>query len=92
LPKKYRVWVALFRAVAARNAAQMIDTAEALLEEPDKSPRQIEYLVLAAATGYLAEGRAAEARRILGEAMPAMSLAVRNKPWFMLERKLAGGG
>jgi spermidine synthase len=91
LPKKYRVWVRLFSAVAARDSAQMIATAEALLEEPDKSPRQIEYLVLAGATGYLVEGRAAEAKRMLFEAMRAMPTAVRNKPWFVLERELAGG-
>jgi spermidine synthase len=90
LPKKYRTWVTLFKAVAGRDVDQMILNANVLLENRDKTAPQIEYLVLAAATAYLASGRTDEAKQLLNDALPAMPLAVRSKPWFLLEQELAG--
>jgi hypothetical protein len=90
LPKKYRTWIMLFKAVAQRNAGQMIVSSEALLEEHEKTAAQIEYLVLCATTGYLAEGRMTEAKRVLDGAWQVMPPAVRNKTWFQLERALVG--
>lgn len=90
LPKKYRAWITLFKAVAQRNARQMIVSSEALLEEREKTAAQIEYLVLCATTGYLAEGRMADAKRVLDGAWQVMPQVVRNKAWFRLERLLVG--
>jgi hypothetical protein len=53
-----REWIALFRAVAARDAPQMAERAAHLLEtQHDAGPEAREYLLLAAMAGNIAIGR-----------------------------------
>jgi len=60
-----RRWIALFRAVAARDALAMAEHAAALLEAtPELRADAREYLVLAAMTGAVAAGRHEQARKL----------------------------
>jgi spermidine synthase len=57
-----RQWIGLFRAVGERSAPSMARLGEALLEKPSDLPSSHRsYLIAAAMTGYLAQGRRAEA-------------------------------
>ena len=51
---------------------------------------QIEYLVLAVATGQLARGEPNKARTVLDEAIPALAPGRRNLPWFEYLRRVTG--
>ena len=60
-----RQWIALFRAVGARDAGRMADHATALLTAtPELHADGREYLFLAAMTGAVAGGRHAQAREL----------------------------
>ena len=72
-----RRWIALFAAVAARDAASSAALAgELLATQADLHREAREYLVVAGMTGYLASGKAAQARAI----------------WANYESELRGGG
>ena len=90
MPPAYRMWLRLFRSVANRDATAIARDAEALIAEREKTSAQIEYLVLAASTGYLATGNVADARRILKSAFSVMPLPIQQLPWFVLLGDLAG--
>lgn len=62
VPAAFKPWLQLFRAVGARDAAQMAVLSQALLGTTSDLPRSHrEYLVTAGMTGLLATGRKAEA-------------------------------
>jgi hypothetical protein len=90
LPRHYRDWLELFRSVGNRDAEGMVRYANSLLEVRDKTPAQIEYLVLAVGTGNVARGDAAQARIILDEAIPAFAPGSKNLPWFEYLRRVTG--
>jgi hypothetical protein len=65
-----REWIAMMKAVGARDAPEMARRAEALLAKENDLPEgHRQYLLAAGMTGYLAQGKRAEARR-LWEAYP----------------------
>src|SRR5206468_2515393 len=82
LPSQYRGWIELFRSVGNRDAAGIVRHAEPLLDVRDKTPAQIEYLVLALATGQLAQGQPEQARTVLNDAIPALAPGRKDLPWF----------
>lgn len=89
LPKHYRDWLELFRSVGNRDSAGMVRYGESLLELRDKTPAQIEYLVLAIATGYAAQGKVSETSALLNEALPALPPERRRLVWFELLRRIS---
>jgi hypothetical protein len=59
---RFRAWLALYRAVAARNTAQMASAATKALDTPELAqPRKASYALAAAMLGLLAEGQPREA-------------------------------
>jgi len=56
----------------------------------DKTPAQIEYLVLAVAAGHIAQGHFNNAREVLNEAIPALAPGRKDLPWFVYLRRLSG--
>jgi predicted membrane-bound spermidine synthase len=60
-----REWIAMMRAVGARDAPEMARLAEALLAKTsDLPPGHREYLMAAGMAGYLAQGKRADARSL----------------------------
>ena len=90
LPHHYRDWLELFRSVGNREAEGMVRYANSLLELRDKTPAQIEYLVLAVTAGHVARGDAAQARIILDDAIPAFGPGSKNLAWFEYLRRVTG--
>lgn len=65
LSAEERQWISLMKAVGARDAAQMALLAEALLAKTSDLPDgHRQYLMAAGMTGYLAQGRRAEAQAL----------------------------
>ena len=64
--------------------------AEPLLDVRDKTPAQIEFLVLAVATGYLAQHDFNNARAVLNDAIPALAPGRKDLPWFVDLRRATG--
>jgi len=89
LPGYYRQWISLLRSVCERDPVRMEQLAESLLEYPDKTVRQIEYLVLASVTGAIAQGKMQQARTTLNEAFTAIAPDRQRLPWFQLVRSIA---
>ena len=90
LPPHYTTWLALFRAVGNRDGARMAHLADQLLELADKSERQLDYLVVASATGHLASGSRAGALAVLKESAQSLPVSVLSQQWYRLLRQLAG--
>ena len=62
LPQQYKSWIALFKAVGARNGVEMASLAEQLLALPSALPAESRrYLLTAAMTGHLAQNKPAQA-------------------------------
>lgn len=62
LPQEFRQWIALFKAVGARDVATMASLAEQLLAKPSELPAESRaYLLTAAMTGYLSQGKPQQA-------------------------------
>jgi len=62
LSQAYKLWIALFKAVGARDAANMASLAERLFAMPSDLPAESRrYLLTAAMTGYLAQNKPEEA-------------------------------
>jgi hypothetical protein len=79
-----RRWIALFQAVAARNAPRMAEIAAALLGEQQQLVSDArEYLVLAALTGYIASGAKPKALELWGSYSPSVRVT---RPAFRLLR------
>jgi predicted membrane-bound spermidine synthase len=79
-------WIALFRAVGARDARAMADLAASLLESaPDLHADAHEYLVMSAMAGAVASGQRARALEIWGRQAAQLS-AEAAEPGFRLLR------
>jgi len=82
-----RRWIALFRAVGQRDAAQAGHLAEVLLAtQTDLGFDNREYLLLAGMAGHLASGAPARARTLWEHYSPRLSKAARGQPLFRLLR------
>ncbi|MGQ0509053.1 MAG: spermidine synthase, partial [Betaproteobacteria bacterium] len=82
-----RRWIALFRAVGQRDAAQAGHLAEVLLAtQKDLGHENREYLLLAGMTGHVAAGAPARARTLWDNHAPELPRAVRNQPLLRLLR------
>lgn len=90
LPGRYRTWLALFAAVAARDPDRMTQLGIALLDGGDLTPHQQEYAALSALAGALVRGDAAASRQIAERWIPQLTQARRNAPAFITLRALAG--
>jgi predicted membrane-bound spermidine synthase len=73
LPEAGREWIALMKSVGARDAPEMVRRAQELLAKDNDLPEgHRQYLLAAGMTGYLAQGKRAEARA-LWQAYPKVS-------------------
>ena len=62
LPEQYKLWIALFTAVGARDGVEMARLAEQLIALPSALPAESKrYLLTAMMTGYLAQNKPREA-------------------------------
>jgi spermidine synthase len=65
LSPEERQWIDMMKAVGRRDAPQMAQLGEALLAKPSQlPPGHRQYLIAAGMTGYLAQGKPAEARAL----------------------------
>ncbi len=86
LPDFQRRWIALFRAVGARDAAAMADLAAALLDDtPELHAEAREYLLMAGMAGAIASKRFAFARKLWDDQLARLS-RVAGQPVFRLLR------
>ena len=85
-------WIALFRAVGARDAGEMADLGAALLHTtPELHADAREYLLMAAMTGAIASRRHDLARKLWDEQLPQLT-RVAGQPAFRLLRCHAAPG
>jgi spermidine synthase len=84
-------WLALFEAVAERNAARMAPLGLELARS-DASPGLRSYAAMAAMTGLIASGRNGEAQRFLAAVAGSLPEAVQREPALRLLSVLAQGG
>ena len=94
LPRHYRDWIGLFHSVGIRDAAGIVRSAVPLLDVHDKTPAQIEYLVLAIATGQFRTRRCHQRpggtqRRDSGPRTGAQGLALVRVPAAPVRRTVA---
>jgi predicted membrane-bound spermidine synthase len=74
LPQQYKLWIALFKAVGARDGVEMARLAEQLFAIPDALPAESKrYLLTAAMTGYLAQNKAEQALQAWARHAPKLS-------------------
>jgi hypothetical protein len=77
-----RQWVELFKAVGQRDPGLVRERADRLLAIASATPRQREYLVLAAAGSRLALGQQQDAKNLFNKERAAIPAAHLNLPWF----------
>ena len=88
-----RRWLALFRAVATRDAAAMGALAEALIAtQQDLSPENRAYLLMAAMAGLVASGAPVRAITLWNHYSPRLPWSLAGQPVFRLLRCHAGRG
>jgi SAM-dependent methyltransferase len=93
LPEPYKLWIALFKAVGARDAAKMASLAERLFVTPSDLPAESRrYLLTAAMTGYLAQGKSREAVQAWERYAPQISRDERSQLMLRLLYAKASGG
>jgi SAM-dependent methyltransferase len=93
LPQPYKLWIALFKAVGARDAANMASLAERLFATPSDLPAESRrYLLTAAMTGYLAQNRPREALQAWERYAPQISSDERSQLMLRLLYAKASGG
>jgi predicted membrane-bound spermidine synthase len=93
LPQEYKLWIALFKAVGARDAANMAELAGRLFTEPgDLPPESRRYLLTAAMAGYLAQGKSGEAVQAWERYAPLISRDDRSQLSLRLLYAKASGG
>jgi len=93
LPQPYKLWIALFKAVGARDAAAMARLAEELFAMPSGLPSESRrYLLTAAMTGYLAQNQAREALQAWERHSPQISGDERAQLLLRLLYARASGG
>ena len=93
LPQQYKLWIALFKAVGARDAANMAVLATQLFTQPgDLAPESRRYLLTAAMTGYLAQNKPREAVHAWERYAPSISREDRSQLMLRLLYAKASGG
>ena len=93
LPQPYKLWIALFKAVGARDAANMASLAEQLLAAPGElTAENRRYLLTAAMTGYLAQDKPAQAAQVWERYAPRLSSDDRSQLVLRLLYAKASGG
>ncbi|HEY5292095.1 MAG TPA: hypothetical protein VIJ43_07260, partial [Burkholderiales bacterium] len=93
LPQLYKLWIALFKAVGARDAANMASLAERLFATPSDLPAESRrYLLTAAMTGYLAQNKPEEALQAWERYAPRISSDERSQLMLRLLYAKASGG
>ncbi len=93
LPQQYKSWIALFKAVGARDGAEMTALAEQLFALPNELPAESRrYLLTAAMTGYLAQDKPAQALRAWKKYSPTISGDERAQLMLRLLYAKASGG
>ena len=93
LPQPYKLWIALFKAVGARDAANMASLAERLFATPSDLPAESRrYLLTAAMTGYLAQNKPEEAAQTWERYAPQISSDERSQLILRLLYAKATGG
>jgi hypothetical protein len=93
LPQPYKLWIALFKAIGARDAANMASLAEQLFATPSDLPAESRrYLLTAAMTGYLAQNKPAAAARAWERYSPQIARDERSQLILRLLYAKATGG
>ena len=93
LPRQYKLWIALFKAVGARDAADMSALAAQLFEAAGDLPAESRrYLLTAAMTGYLAQDKSREALQAWERYSPSVSRDERAHLMLRLLYAKASGG
>jgi len=93
LPQQYQLWIALFKAVGARDGADMASLAEQLFAKPSGLPSESRrYLLTAAMTGYLAQNKPREAVQAWERYSPQISSDERSQLILRLLYAKASGG
>ncbi|MFH1045016.1 MAG: fused MFS/spermidine synthase [Pseudomonadota bacterium] len=93
LPQAYKLWIALFKAVGARDGAAMAKLAEQLFAKPSDLPSESRpYLLTAAMTGYLAQNKPHEALQAWARYSPQISSVERSQLMLRLLYAKASGG
>lgn len=86
LPPAQKTWIALFKAVSRHDAPSMVRWAEALLSQ-ETDPARLEYLLVAAMTGSLAQGNLQRSLELWNKFSPQ---ALQGKEPSLLLRLLYG--
>jgi hypothetical protein len=93
LPGQYKLWIALFKAVGARDAGAMASLAEQLFALPSDLPAESRrYLLTAAMTGFIAQSKPGEALRVWERYSPRISGDDRGQLMLRLLYAKASGG
>ena len=93
LPQPYKLWIALFKAVGARDGANMSELAVRLFATPGDLPAESRrYLLIAAMTGYLAQNKPRVAIEAWERYAPSMSREDRAQLMLRLLYAKASGG
>jgi len=93
LPQPYKLWIALFKAVGARDGVEMASLSEQLFALPSALPAESRrYLLTAAMTGFLAQNKPAEALRVWERYAPKISSDERAQLMLRLLYAKASGG
>jgi predicted membrane-bound spermidine synthase len=93
LPQEYKLWIALFKAVGARDGVEMARLAEQLFERPSALPAESRrYLLTAAMTGFLAQNKPGEALRVWERYSPQIPGDERAQLMLRLLYAKASGG
>jgi predicted membrane-bound spermidine synthase len=93
LPQQYKLWIALFKAVGARDGAGMASLAEQLFTIPSDLPSESRrYLLTAAMTGYLAQNKPGAAVQAWDHYAPTISRDERAQLVLRLLYAKASGG
>lgn len=93
LPRLYKLWIALFKAVGARDASAMAELAEQLIAVPSELPSESRrYLLTTAMTGYLAQNKPREALQTWERFSPQIAVDDRSQLLLRLLYAKASGG
>jgi len=93
LPQQYKSWIALFKAVGARDGVEMARLAEQLFAMPSTLPAESRrYLLTAAMTGYLAQRKPEAAMHAWERFAPKIASDERSKLLLRLLYAKASGG
>ena len=93
LPQQYKLWIALFKAVGARDAPGMAELAVQLFATPGDLPAENRrYLLTAAMTGYLAQNKPRHAMQAWERYAPSISRDDRSQLMLRLLYAKASGG